>query len=441
MVEHESTIYCKILNKHGIHHDYKYVMGLNKLKEQFNDNSNVYYGKGRLYFTTIEHIHKYYKRGIYLVIIKLPIDNPEFKMISDPTGSILGANMLIIEQKYSLFDIKTYKKFGLDITKNKTLVAMASKYGNIKFLDSYLKYKRSNNKIYIDDNDRLDLDYTWETMNGASSAGKIEVLDWWINSGLRIKYTSLAMDSASEKGHIDVLNWWLRQKNRLKLKYTENAMDYASCVGDIKILEWWKESGLKPKYTDSSMDSASEKGQIDVLNWWVRSGLKLKYSSSSIDIAFEDGNIDVLNWWIKSDLKLKCTISTINSTLKINTFDDFNTSTIKNRVIDWWIRSGKKVFNSQLISSPIRENKSFDKEIPLIKKISKSSESTINNEHLIRDVSFTDSNIEMSYLSSDNKSPLVEKDIFISDVESVNSKKKGVFSTLKNWYKRHFKKS
>jgi hypothetical protein len=60
-------------------------------------------------------------------------------------------------------------------------------------------------------------------------------------------------------------------------------MDYASEQGHIELLDWWLHSGLKLQYTENAMNRASEKGHIKVLDWWLASGItELKYSPESI---------------------------------------------------------------------------------------------------------------------------------------------------------------
>ena len=37
----------------------------------------------------------------------------------------------------------------------------------------------------------------------------IDVLNWWLNSGLELKYSDNVADKALAKNRTNVLNWWL----------------------------------------------------------------------------------------------------------------------------------------------------------------------------------------------------------------------------------------
>ena len=58
-------------------------------------------------------------------------------------------------------------------------------------------------------------DYGHEALDGASRAGFVEVLEWWLQSGFSLRYTEKALESASAKGHVDVLEWWRTNHEKL----------------------------------------------------------------------------------------------------------------------------------------------------------------------------------------------------------------------------------
>ena len=111
--EFRTKKFFKVMREDGIHNDYKYHDGLNKLKGQFNWWDSCC--KGGLYFTDINNIHRFYSYGTILREIYLPFDNDDLKVVIDPSGNKWRANMIIIGNKHSLSDIETYKKFNIRI--------------------------------------------------------------------------------------------------------------------------------------------------------------------------------------------------------------------------------------------------------------------------------------------------------------------------------------
>lgn len=290
-------MYFKITNEKENHDNYQYHDGLNILND--NLSTSTTHAVDGFYFTTLEHIHKFYQHGINLRIIKLPTENPDFKMVTDKYEDKYRSNMIIFGEKYSLYDIDTYTKFNLDITKNKYIIDLASYYGHVHILDQLMNLMNSGLKI----------EYSHHAIDSASEKGHVPILDWWINSGLEIKYSNHAINLASSNGHINILDWWKIQSDLklLELKYSVWAMDWASENNNIEVLNWWVQSGLRLKYSNCAMDWASANGDINVLNWWKTSGLALKYSVNSIDVALSNGHIHVLRWWKKSKLECKYT--------------------------------------------------------------------------------------------------------------------------------------
>jgi hypothetical protein len=204
--EFKTDEYFKIMRPDFIHNGFKYEMGLNKLKGDFNNNKLETCCPGRLYFTTKSHISTFFSWGYWIVTIKLPTDDPQFKMIRDRSGNKWGANMIIIEKKYSLFDIKTYETLGLNIIDNNYIVYYASITENINFLN------------------------------------------WWVKSGINLYYSDNCIDDASKLGKIKTLDWW--KLNLKKLKYTITIIE-KSCMGsykNINVVKWWFASGLKFRF-------------------------------------------------------------------------------------------------------------------------------------------------------------------------------------------------
>lgn len=217
--------YLKITNKNEIH-GFQYKDGINLDTNNLDKNGSCTLG---LYFTDKENIEKFYDYGIWIRMIKLPVDDPTLIVVQDTSGDKWRANKLILGDKLDMSDPETYTQLGLPM---------------------------------------LSIDM-------ASQRGYIDILEWWKTSGLTpaSKYTHNAVYWESQNGDIEILEWWLH--SGLELKYTEDAMDYASNFGKIDVLDWWKHSGLELMYTETALKWASF-GRIVVLNWWKNSGLELK---------------------------------------------------------------------------------------------------------------------------------------------------------------------
>ena len=201
--------YYKITNEQEIHNGFVYKDGLNILVENFNNDTEQWCVPGGFYFTTIENIPRYYSYGINIREVRLPLDDPEFIMIKNPSCDVSRANKIVLGKKYSLYDPETYAKFGLLM----------------------------ENNIYL--------------VNHASEHGHIEFLDYWLLSGLKLKYSSDAMDLASENGHIHILARW--KNSGLKLKYTHYAIDWAQENNHNNVVEWWKQNSLHPALLETRL--------------------------------------------------------------------------------------------------------------------------------------------------------------------------------------------
>lgn len=108
------TVYLKVTNKDECYDGYQYHDGLNVWPVGLYDNPKGCSGGG-FYFTTKENIHQFYQTGINVRIITLPVENPDFRMETMGSGSMCWANMIVLGEKYSLDDIKTYWKLDIKI--------------------------------------------------------------------------------------------------------------------------------------------------------------------------------------------------------------------------------------------------------------------------------------------------------------------------------------
>uniref|UniRef100_A0A6C0EAJ2 Ankyrin repeat protein n=1 Tax=viral metagenome TaxID=1070528 RepID=A0A6C0EAJ2_9ZZZZ len=187
-------------------------------------NHSYYYITTKWIYTVIIPSNIYIKHNKYA---------PWFLANHELCDQRYTANAVILGEKYSVFDIKTIIKFNINI----------------------------NCKVYI---------------QYACRIGIVSVLEYWKNSydNSLLEYDYEAIDDASTNGHIDVLNWWLH--SGLRLEYTEKTIDIASECSKINVLEWWKNSGLKLKYTERAFDGVIHAKTKISHDWWIKSGLKIK---------------------------------------------------------------------------------------------------------------------------------------------------------------------
>ena len=204
------------------------------------------------YFHTLGGVPADYHLGTILQVIRLPTDDVAFHKIKTSRGWV--SNAVIIESEYSLFQIKTYEKFGLNIRKNHFIV------------------------------------------NHASCNANMEFLNWWLNSGLKLKYTECAMDQASVIGRTNVLDWWL--KSGFKLKYTDKAIDSAIICHQEESIKWWITSGLPLKCTKNIIEWASENGHLDILKLWLEANLPFEGPVEKfIKVASKHKQTEVVEWF------------------------------------------------------------------------------------------------------------------------------------------------
>ncbi|ORZ36340.1 hypothetical protein BCR44DRAFT_73414 [Catenaria anguillulae PL171] len=140
----------------------------------------------------------------------------------------------------------------------------------------------------------------------------VGALQWWAErfDSLPFAYTERALAKASESGRVDLLEWW--DESGLELLYDETAMDLASASGHTDVLEWWFLSGLELEYTEATMDQASIKGRTDILTWWFQSGLELKYTGAAMETSKVSHYAKVNKWWKRSGLALPAVKSSVD---------------------------------------------------------------------------------------------------------------------------------
>ncbi|AGD92793.1 hypothetical protein LBA_00875 [Megavirus lba] len=293
-----------------------------------------------IHVTKIKYIHLYYHLGTEFAIINLPKNDPEFVVNKDRDSMSWYVNKYGFGKIYSLYDPKTYEKFGLNIQDNHHIMDFASSDNRVDILDWYIE-------------SGYQLHYSNKAINSASVKNNIDVLNWWLYSGLDLKYDRSAIDIASAYGNIDVLNWWLN--SGLELKYSKNSV----CINIylnfkpsqtiiINTLNWWLQSGLEIKYDESVIDTACRKNDIEIFNWWINSGLELKYTNNAINNASSGGYFDILDKWLDLYTNFNIELKYDEHTIDYSPFGD-NTIAI----LSWWIKSNLEIKYSDMLTSNI----------------------------------------------------------------------------------------
>ncbi|KAK5056537.1 hypothetical protein LTR84_012068 [Exophiala bonariae] len=190
-------------------------------------------------------------------------------------------------------------------------------------------------------------EYGPEAMDGASRAGFVEVLDWWLNSGLKLTYTEKALESASAKGHVEVLEWW--RVNSLKfagaigrelpLKVGKSIL-LAAQSGRTNSIEWWENSGIPYAHEDGVSRLASQHGHVPVLELWHSfKGSKMIFDNQVLVGATKNGHAGVLQWW--KDISRKSGLRVEYKTCDIEeAMEDAVGGGGEGEVREWWGRNG-----------------------------------------------------------------------------------------------------
>jgi len=299
--------------------DHNYKTGINKLDKLFIKNLK----KTR----NMEELKRFTDRPYYQNLKWMRIGiKISLKLKSDEVEG------LILSEKYYLYDIKTIKKFNLNI--DQYYISDVCRHGAIDVLD-YL----DNLGYRYDFSSSIELTGHYNSISVQFVYNRVAVLEWLKKSGsfstydfyenynaLICKWGFTPIDVASYGGHTEVLDWWKcsgilslgcapglptwtfstvkkNVSNMVKCTgyfsygYTKDSLCWASSRGHINVLNWWKNSGLGLIYNEETLDTASENGHVNVLTWWLNSNLPLKYSKKSLDNALKNGHVNVLEWW------------------------------------------------------------------------------------------------------------------------------------------------
>ena len=212
-------------------------------------------------------------------------DNNEYKKIEiNPwISKTINSIDLIIEP--NLIKINNEKN---DKKVSKGKVDFASTIGDINYLNNWLKEILEANKEFSND-------YSEDSIDHASSNGKIQILDWWkkanSENNIPLKYSKKAINLASRNGHIKSLDWWINSE--LEMKYDNDAIDYASNGCRINVLYWWinnlKKNKIRFEYSSNSLDNCRLDAEklLVLVKWWntqkKENNIEFKYSNEFIN--------------------------------------------------------------------------------------------------------------------------------------------------------------
>lgn len=323
-------IYFKVTNEEEKHYGYQYKDGLNVLDKEFEHEGSCV--AGGLYFTDFLNIKNFLHFGVNLRIVKLPKHNLDFKMVKDPVtkdGNKWRANMIVLGEKYSLYDIDTYKKFNLNILKSDIIAKLCSKRdidGLNKLYDFCCERKVDFNRFELTN-----------VINDASTKGYVDVLEWLEKiipnlHNIRGCYSDKAGDI--NDNYINVLNWWLKMhlQTHGENKNVMNIIHFpdlsfcgliikASTNGWIDILNWFLniqiKHGIHFPYVHGIISKLCEKGRVDVLEWFYKAHTdhNLQFDDHNLfQNACTNKHINVVKWWLDKMVEAK----TDNKKLKLS---------------------------------------------------------------------------------------------------------------------------
>ena len=192
----------------------------------------------------------------------------------------------------------------------------------------------------------IEKSYDEQAMDGASRQGFIEVLQWWLDSGLEPRYTDRALENASSKGLVDVLDWWRSNNSKLAgsdrelpLKVGKSIWLAAQCGRD-QVISWWERSDIAYGHEERVATVASMGGHVHVLDlWFSLKGSKMIFDNQVLVGPTKQGHAAVLEWWKeasrKSGLRVEYKTCDIEEAM-----EDAVGGGGESAVREWWARNG-----------------------------------------------------------------------------------------------------
>lgn len=297
--------FYKITNESETHHSYTYTNGLNICPDIFTNKS---IGSGGFYFTTKDYLHEFIEYGCNIRTLTLPSNNLNFKIAF--FDKFLKANMIFIGEKYSLYDIQTYKSLNLDISKY-YVVDYMSKYNKVALLEQWVNTMVHQTFDIKTETFTLTTDqliYSENALNWASENGHTVIIEKWFELSkkynLELKYTNYALDTASENNHRSVVHLWINYciTNNIEPSYSSDALNFASAKNHCFMVELWfsfyRNHNLTLKYTEDAINFALINGHFGMVSTWIKlckvNNLEIKFSGTELVYATDSGRLDLV---------------------------------------------------------------------------------------------------------------------------------------------------
>lgn len=266
-------------------------------------------------------------RGSFASIKKRIDALPRWKPLSD-----LACHLIV---KFSRTDILSYLT-----EKHLDLLWTTSRLTNIPYRASAIYGNPTVLTWWRDAPALPNKEYMADAMDGASRAGYLHVLNWWLHSGLPLRYTERALESASAEGRVAVLDWWKTASANapphkpLPLKVGKSVL-LAAQSGRTSSLAWWDASGIPYSHAESVARIASTHGHVHVLDFWFRlKGPKMIFDNQVLVGPTKNGHDHVLQWWKDCGLRVEFKTCDIEEAL------EDAVSGADERVRGWWERNG-----------------------------------------------------------------------------------------------------
>ncbi|KIJ55088.1 hypothetical protein M422DRAFT_239716 [Sphaerobolus stellatus SS14] len=171
--------------------------------------------------------------------------------------------------------------------------------------------------------------YTSQALETASHKANLAVLNFFRAHGWPL-LPGRSLDMASSAGHVDVLDWWAYESGLeigKDVKYDKNAVYSASCGGKVDVLQWWKEQSergngkVQMLFDGDALIGATRLDKPEVLEWWDKSGLPITYRIFDIEEALEDaigGGPAARAWWSRKGVNFRAGDSEWMKTRSLN---------------------------------------------------------------------------------------------------------------------------